>query len=95
MDSIINHIDFLLMSSINMSITLIALPAIFNGVQINPMNSFQYLLWILMVFGLGKRHTTSKFRAFYPIFMEEQNFSNWGFLIFTLDQSNCTYTIYR
>jgi hypothetical protein len=32
-----------IMGSINMSIVMIALPAIFNGIQINPLNSFQYL----------------------------------------------------
>lgn len=41
-----------LMGSINMSIVIIALPAIFNGIHINPLNSFQYLLWILMGYGL-------------------------------------------
>ena len=41
-----------LMGSINMSIVMIALPAIFNGIHINPLNSFQYLLWILMGYGL-------------------------------------------
>lgn len=41
-----------LMGSINMSIVMIALPAIFNGIHINPLNSFQYPLWILMGYGL-------------------------------------------
>jgi hypothetical protein len=41
-----------LMGMINMSIVLISLPAIFNGIQIDPLNSFQYLLWILMGYGL-------------------------------------------
>jgi len=36
-----------LMASVNGSITLISLPAIFNGIQIDPLTSFQYLLWIL------------------------------------------------
>ncbi len=36
------------MSSINGSIVMISLPAIFNGIHINPLTSFQYLLWILM-----------------------------------------------
>ncbi|MEM3795642.1 MAG: MFS transporter, partial [Thermoprotei archaeon] len=36
-----------IMSSINGTITLISLPAIFRGININPFNSFQYLLWVL------------------------------------------------
>ena len=41
-----------LMGMINISIVLISLPAIFNGIHINPLNSFQYLLWILMGYSL-------------------------------------------
>ena len=43
-----------LMGMINGSIILISLPAIFKGIQINSMapDSFQYLLWILMGYGL-------------------------------------------
>jgi len=43
-----------LMGSINGSIILISLPAIFKGIQMNPMapGAFQYLLWLLMGFGL-------------------------------------------
>jgi MFS family permease len=36
-----------LMSAIDGTIVLISLPAIFRGIQLNPMTSFQYLLWIL------------------------------------------------
>lgn len=36
-----------LMSSIDSTIVLISLPAIFRGIQLNPLTSFQYLLWIL------------------------------------------------
>ena len=43
-----------LMGTINGSIILISLPAIFNGIKLNPMapNAFQYLIWILMGYGL-------------------------------------------
>ena len=43
-----------LMGTINGSIILISLPAIFRGIQIDPMapDAFQYLLWILMGYGL-------------------------------------------
>ncbi len=36
-----------LMASIDGTIVLIALPAIFRGIQLNPLTSFPYLLWIL------------------------------------------------
>jgi len=36
-----------LMASINANIVLISLPAIFRGIDIQPLTSFQYLLWIL------------------------------------------------
>lgn len=35
------------MSSIDGTIVLISLPAIFRGIQLDPMTSFQYLIWIL------------------------------------------------
>lgn len=43
-----------LMGTINGSIILISLPAIFKGIEINPMapDAFQFLLWILMGYGL-------------------------------------------
>lgn len=43
-----------LMGSINSSIILISLPAIFTGIQMDPTDpgAFQYLLWLLMGFGL-------------------------------------------
>ncbi|MCZ3367336.1 MULTISPECIES: MFS transporter [Methanobacterium] len=42
------------MGMINMNVVLISLPAIFNGIQIDPLspNSFQYLLWIIMGYSL-------------------------------------------
>jgi len=36
-----------LMASIDITIVMIALPAIFRGINIDPLNSFQYLLWML------------------------------------------------
>ncbi|MFA6225636.1 MAG: hypothetical protein WC620_05510 [Methanoregula sp.] len=41
------------MATVNGSIILISLPAIFNGISINPLTSFQYLLWMLMGTGLS------------------------------------------
>lgn len=40
------------MASVNGSITLISLPAIFNGINIDPFSSFQYLIWVLMGYSL-------------------------------------------
>ena len=40
------------MVSVNGSITLISLPAIFNGLNIDPLTSFQYLIWVLMGYSL-------------------------------------------
>lgn len=72
-----------LMGSINMSITLIALPAIFNGIHIDPMNSFQYLLWILMVFGLVNATLLLSFGRLSDIYGRAK-FFKLGFLIFTI-----------
>jgi len=41
-----------LMAGIDGTIVLISLPAIFNGLQINPLSSFQYLLWILFGYSI-------------------------------------------
>ena len=44
----------MVMATINASSLLIALPAIFRGIHLNPLdpNNFVYLLWILMGYGL-------------------------------------------
>lgn len=72
-----------LMASINMSIILISLPAIFNGIQINPLNSFQYLLWILMVFGLVTATLLLSFGRLSDIYGRAK-FFKLGFLTFTI-----------
>ena len=40
------------MSAIDLNIVIIALPAIFRDVEINPLTSFQYLLWILFGYSI-------------------------------------------
>src|SRR5665647_1949968 len=40
------------MVSVNGSIILISLPTIFNGINIDPLTSFQYLIWVLMGYNL-------------------------------------------
>ncbi len=71
-----------LMGSINMSIVLIALPAIFNGIHINPLNSFQYLLWILMGYGLVTATLLLSFGRISDIYGRVKMF-RLGFLIFS------------
>jgi MFS family permease len=72
-----------LMGSINMSIVMIALPAIFNGIQINPLDSFQYLLWILMGYGLVTATLLLSFGRLSDIYGRVKMFQ-LGFLIFTV-----------
>jgi MFS family permease len=71
-----------LMGSINMSIVLIALPAIFNGIHINPLNSFQYLLWILMGYGLVTATLLLSFGRLSDMYGRVKMF-RLGFLIFS------------
>jgi len=40
------------MAVVNESIILISLPAIFIGINIDPLRSFQYLLWVVMIYGV-------------------------------------------
>ena len=42
----------MLMASIDSTIVLIALPAIFRGINLNPFTSFQYLLWLLFGYSI-------------------------------------------
>lgn len=72
-----------LMSSINGSITLISLPAIFNGIHINPLTSFQYLLWILMGYGLVTATLMLGFGRLSDLHGRVKLFKI-GFLIFTI-----------
>jgi len=72
-----------LMGMINMSIVLIALPAIFNGIHIDPLNSFQYLLWILMGYGLVTATLLLSFGRLSDMYGRVKLF-RLGFLIFTL-----------
>jgi len=72
-----------LMGSINMSIVMIALPAIFNGIHINPLNSFQYLLWILMGYGLVTATLLLSFGRLSDMYGRVKMFQ-LGFLIFSV-----------
>lgn len=72
-----------LIGSINMSIMLIALPAIFNGIQINPLNSFQYLLWMIMGYSLLTATLLLSFGRLSDIHGRVRMF-RLGFLIFSV-----------
>ena len=79
----INVIMSALMSSINGSITMISLPAIFNGIHIDPLNSFQYLLWILMGYSLVSAVLLLGFGRLSDMYGRVKLFKV-GFLIFTV-----------
>ncbi len=81
--ALINVIIAALMSSVNGSITLISLPAIFNGIHIDPLTSFQYLLWILMGYGLVTSTLLLSFGRLSDMYGRVRLFK-LGFLIFTV-----------
>ena len=72
-----------LMGTINTFIILIALPAIFNGIHIDPLDSFQYLLWILMGYGLVTATLLLSFGRLSDMYGRVKLF-RLGFLIFTI-----------
>ncbi|MCL4326799.1 MAG: MFS transporter [Candidatus Thermoplasmatota archaeon] len=74
----------ILMASINGTIVLISLPAIFRGININPFagNSFVYLLWILMGYNIVTATLLVTFGRLSDIFGRVRLF-NLGFAIFT------------
>ncbi len=71
-----------LMGMINNSIILVSLPALFNGIHINPLNSFQYLLWILMGYSLVVATLLLTFGRLSDIYGRVKLF-RLGFLVFT------------
>jgi MFS family permease len=72
-----------LMASINSYIILIALPSIFNGIHIDPINSFQYLLWILMGYGLVTATLLLSFGRLSDMYGRVKMF-RLGFIIFSV-----------
>lgn len=74
-----------LMASINATIMLISLPAIFRGIDINPFEatSFVYLLWILMGYMIITAVMLVTVGRLSDIFGRVRLF-NFGFLIFTI-----------
>ena len=70
------------MATVNGSIILISLPAIFNGININPLTSFQYLLWMLMGYGVVTATLLLSFGRLSDMYGRVRLY-NLGFAIFT------------
>lgn len=71
------------MAAVNGSILLISLPAIFNGININPLGSFQYLLWILMGYGVVTATLLLSFGRLSDMYGRVRLY-NIGFAVFTI-----------
>ncbi len=72
-----------LMAMVNSTIILISLPAIFKGIGIDPLTSFQYLLWILFGYNIVTATLLVTFGRLSDIFGRVRLY-NLGFLIFTI-----------
>ncbi len=74
-----------LMATINTSIIIVALPAIFDGIHLNPMSpqSFPYLLWLIMSYMIALSALLVSIGKLSDIFGRVRIF-NLGFLIFTI-----------
>ncbi|MGA2386845.1 MAG: MFS transporter [Candidatus Bathyarchaeia archaeon] len=72
-----------LMASIDATIVLIALPAIFRGIDINPFTSFQYMLWILFGYSIVTATLLVTFGRLSDMFGRVRLY-NLGFAIFTV-----------
>ena len=80
-----------LMAAIDATIVLISLPAIFRGISIDPLTSFQYLLWILLGYSLVTSILLVSFGRISDIFGRVRLF-NIGFVIFTVGSLLCAIT---
>ena len=80
-----------LMASIDGTIVMISLPAIFRGISINPFNSFQYLLWILFGYSVVTSTLLVTFGRISDMVGRVRLF-NLGFAIFTAGSLLCTIT---
>jgi MFS family permease len=72
-----------LLASLDGTIVLISLPAIFNGIRIDPLNSFQYLLWLLFGYGICTSTLLVTFGRISDMFGRVRLY-NLGFAIFTV-----------
>ena len=78
------------MASLDGTIVLISLPAIFNGIKIDPLagGSFQYLLWILFGYSVVTSTVLVTFGRISDIFGRVRLY-NLGFAIFTIGSFLC------
>ena len=81
----------ILMASIDSTIVLIALPAIFRGINIDPFSSFQYMLWILFGYSVVTATLLVTFGRISDIFGRVKLY-NLGFAIFTIGSALCYIT---
>lgn len=72
-----------LLASLDGTIVLISLPAIFRGIQINPLTSFQYLLWLLFGYSVVTSTLLVTFGRISDMFGRVRLY-NLGFAIFTV-----------
>jgi EmrB/QacA subfamily drug resistance transporter len=72
-----------LMASIDINIVLIALPAIFRGIGVNPFTSFDYLLWILFGYSIVTATLLVTFGRISDM-LGRVRLYNLGFLIYTV-----------
>ncbi len=79
------------MASLDGTIVLISLPAIFRGIQIDPLSSFQYLLWILFGYSVVTATLLVTFGRISDIFGRVKLY-NLGFAIFTVGSTLCYVT---
>lgn len=79
------------MAAIDGTIVLISLPAIFRGISIDPLTSFQYLLWILFGYSLVTSTLLVSFGRISDMFGRVRLF-NMGFAIFTVGSLLCAAT---
>ncbi|HMD79124.1 MAG TPA: hypothetical protein VKF39_03975 [Nitrososphaerales archaeon] len=77
-----------LMAAIGGTIVLISLPAIFRGIAIDPLTSFQYLLWILFGYSLVTSMLLVSFGRISDMYGRVRLF-NLGFAIFTIGSLLC------
>jgi EmrB/QacA subfamily drug resistance transporter len=79
------------MAGIDGTIVLISLPAIFRGLSIDPLTSFQYLLWVLFGYSLVTSVLLVSFGRISDMFGRVKMF-NMGFVIFTVGSLLCAAT---
>ena len=73
----------IMMASIDINIVIIALPAIFRGINIDPFNSFQYLLWLVFGYDIVTATLLVTFGRISDMFGRVRLY-NLGFAIYTV-----------